>query len=69
MDNNFFEQWFGGNMQQPFPKKPQVHTDKEKEEILNDLWFEYDDYVKELKSKGYKVLRNSDGFHKLVLDK
>lgn len=64
MDNNFFDQWFGniGNN----PPKPQPQTDKEKEQILNDLWFEYEDYVNELKDKGYKVLRNSEGFHKLV---
>lgn len=64
MDNNFFNQWFenvGTN-----PPKTQPQTDKDKEQILNDLWFEYDDYVNELKGKGYKVLRNSEGFHKLV---
>ncbi len=69
MDNNFFNQWFGGDMKQPFPKKSQPETDREKEQILNDLWFEYDDYVNELKAKGYKVLRNSEGNHKIMLDK
>ena len=64
MDNNFFNQWFGNVGANPPKTQPQ--TDKDKEQILNDLWFEYDDYVNELKGKGYKVLRNSEGFHKLV---
>ena len=67
MDNNFLNQWFGENMKSSPKTQPQ--TDREKEQILNELWFEYDDYVNELKQKGYKVLRNSEGNHKLVLDK
>lgn len=67
MDNNFLNQWFGSGMKQQPKTQPQ--TDREKEQILNELWFEYDDYVNELKQKGYKVLRNSEGNHKLVLDK
>lgn len=67
MDNNFFEQWFGSGMKQQPKKQPE--TDRDKEKILNDLWWEYEDYVNELKEKGYKVLRNSEGNHKLVLDK
>lgn len=64
MDDNFFSQWFGNVGINP--PKPQPETDKDKESTLNDLWFEYDDYVNELKNKGYKVLRNSEGFHKIV---
>lgn len=64
-NNNFFEQWFGKNMNTSHHKN-QPQTDKDKEQILNDLWFEYDDYLQELKNNGYKVLRNSEGFHKII---
>ena len=67
MDNNFFNQWFGSGVKQQSKKQPE--TDRDKEKILNDLWWEYEDYVNELKENGYKVLRNSEGNHKLVLDK
>ena len=33
---------------------------------LNDLWSEYCDLLEEVKSEGYKVLRNEEGIHKIV---
>lgn len=38
------------------------------EDELNAIWNEYNNFVQELKDEGYKVLRNSDGRHKVVKD-
>ena len=65
MDDNFINQWFGKDINKT-PHKTQPQTDKDKEQILNELWFEYDDYLNQIKEEGYKVLRNSEGFHKII---
>jgi hypothetical protein len=63
--DNFFDELFGGNMFN------NCFVMKEWEEKLNKLyWTDSKEYLRTLddvKNKGYKVLRNSKGKHKIQI--
>lgn len=48
-------------------------TTTEIEQSLNELYFKfplkYQEYLAQVKSNGYKVMRNSKGVHKVSIDK
>ena len=63
MNDNFFAEFFGNpdNFKDTKPKTPRSY-----EEELDEAWSYYQEELEMVKSYGYKVLRNSEGKHKIV---
>lgn len=61
MNDNDFLNFFNQTIAKGEPSSKRTDEDE-----LDLLWDEYISYVNELKSEGYKVMRNDAGKHKII---
>lgn len=62
--DNFINEFFGGIFNENTPAKLEERLNY----LIKNDFLEYCKFVNEVKSKGYKVLRNSDNKHKVRIN-
>lgn len=62
--DNFVNEFFGGIFNENTPVKLEERLNY----LIKNDFLEYCKFVNEVKSKGYKVLRNSDNKHKVRIN-